>query len=154
MFEHEYEGNKGESLVRLVNFSRVIIYIAAALVQFNLLIDCINASGNCDWMIVLIPLFLGIWDFVMGLWSLKPSTRFWNIAFLVPDVSLIAAINTIRSLIFMLSLTLHETIMLFLSIVVVLVSFVEFYGLRQVTRSWDKKLFPNKSVNEIRTYEI
>ena len=154
MFEHEYEGNKGESLVRLVNFSRVIIYIAAALVQFNLLIDCINASGNCDWMIVLIPLFLGIWDFVMGLWSLKPSTRFWNIAFLVPVVSLIAAINTIRSLIFMLSLTLHETIMLFLSIVVVLVSFVEFYGLRQVTRSWDKKLFPNKSVNEIRTYEI
>jgi len=154
MFEHEYEGNNGESLVRLVNFSRVIIYIAAALVQFNLLVDCMNTSSNCDLTMMLIPLFLGLWDFVMGLWSLKPSTRFWNIAFLVPVVSLIAAINTIRSLIFMLSLTLHETIMLFLSIVVVLVSFVEFYGLRQVTRSWDKKLFPNKSVNEIRTYEI
>ena len=154
MFEDEYEGNTGESLVRLVNFSRVIIYITAALVQYNLLVDCMNTSSNCDLTMVLIPLFLGLWDFVMGFWSLKPSTRFWNIAFLVPVVSLIAAINTIRSLIFMLSLTLHETIMLFLSIVVVLVSFVEFYGLRQVTRSWDKKLFPNKSVNEIRTYEI
>ncbi|MHA1615601.1 MAG: hypothetical protein ACTSYJ_12210 [Candidatus Thorarchaeota archaeon] len=152
MFEHEYEGNKGESLVRLVNFSRVIIYIAAALVQFNLLIDCINASGNCDWMIVLIPLFLGIWDFVMGLWSLKPSTRFWNIAFLVPVVSLIAAIRTIMSLVFMPSLSLHETIMLDLSIVVVLLSFIEFYGLREVTKSWNKKLSLNRPVDEIRTY--
>ncbi len=154
MFEDEYEGNTGESLVRLVNFTRVIIYITAALVQYNLLVDCINTSGNCDLTMVLIPLFLGLWDLGMGLWSLNPSTRFWNIAFIVPVVSLIAAINTIRSLIFMLSLTLHETIMLYLSIAVVLVSFIEFYGLRQVTKSWDKKLFPNKSVNEIRTYEI
>lgn len=154
MFEHEYEGNKGESLVRLVNFSRVIIYITAALVQYNLLVDCINTSGNCDLTMLLIPLFLGLWDFVMGLWSLKPSTRFWNIAFLVPVVSLIAAIRTIMSLVFMPSLTLHETIMLDLSIVVVLVSFIEFYGLRQVTKSWNKKLGLNRPVDEIRTYEI
>ena len=154
MFEHEYEGNTGESLVRLVNFSRVIIYITAALVQYNLLIDCINISGNCDLMMVLIPLFLGLWDLVMGLWSLRPSTRFWNIAFLVPVVSLIAAIRTIISLMFVPSLALHETIMLDLSIVVVLVSFIEFYGLRQVTRSWIRKLDQNQSVDEIRTYEI
>lgn len=154
MFEDEYEGNKGESLVRLVNFSRVIIYITAALVQYNLLVDCINTSGNCDLTMVLIPLFLGLWDLVMGLWSLKPSTRFWNIAFLVPVVSIIAAIRTIMSLMFMPSLTLHETIMLNLSIVVVIVSFIEFHGLRQVTRSWVRKLDQNKSVDEIRTYEI
>ncbi len=154
MFEHEYEGDKGESLVRLVNFSRVIIYFIAALVQYNLLVDCINTSGNCDLTMVLIPLFLGLWDLAMGLWSLKPSTLFWNIAFLVPVVSLIAAIRTIMSLVFMPSFTLHETIMLDLSIVVVLVSFIEFYGLRQVTRSWVKKLDQNQSVDEIRTYEI
>jgi len=154
MFEEEYEGNNGESLVRLVNFSRVIIYIAAALVQFNLLVDCINASGNCDWMIVLIPLFLGLWDFVMGLWSFKPSTRFWNIAFLVPVVSLAVAINSILYLIFLVSHTLHESILFDLSVIVVLVSFIEFYGLRQVTRSWVKKLDQNQSVDEIRTYEI
>jgi len=154
MFEHEYEGNKGESLVRLVNFSRVLIYITAALVQYNLLIYCINTSGNCDLTMVLIPMFLGIWDLVMGLWSLKPSTRFWNIAFLVPVVSIIAAIRTIMSLMFMPSLTLHETIMLALSIVVVLVSIIEFHGLRQVTKSWNKKLGLNRPVDEIRTYEI
>lgn len=155
MFEHEYEeGNSGESLVRLVNFSRVLIYIVAALIQFTLLADCITTSGNCDWMIVLVPLFLGLWDFIMGLWSLKPSTRFWNIAFLVPVVSLAVAINTIMPLIFLPSHILHEIIMLYLSFVIILVSFIEFYGLLQVIKSWNKKLNQNKSVDEIRTYEI
>ncbi len=156
MFEHEYdeEGNSGESLVRLVNFSRVLIYIIAALVQFDFLVICFNESGNCDWMIVLVPLFLGLWDFVMGLWSMKPSTRFWNVAFLVPVVSLAVAINSIMYLIFLISHTFHESVMFGLSIVVVLVSFIEFYGLLQVIKSWNKKLDQNKSVDEIRTYEV
>lgn len=155
MFEYEQEErNKGESLVRSVNFSRVLIYTIAAWVQFTLVVDCINTSGNCDWMPVLVPIILGLWDFVMGIWSLKPSTRFWNIAFIVPVISLIVAINTIMPLVFILSLTLHETIMLYLSIGIILVSFIEFYGLLQVIKYWNKKLNLNKSVDEIRTYEL
>ena len=155
MYEEEYERNNGELLVRLVNFSRVLIYFAAAWVQSTVLIECMNSiPPQCDFMIVLVPVFLGLWDFAMALWSIKPSTRFWNIAFLVPLVSIAVAINTIAPILVISSLTIVETIMLGLSVIVILISVIEIYALRKVARFWIRKINRNVSVDEVRTYDV
>ncbi|TFG95466.1 hypothetical protein E4H12_13190 [Candidatus Thorarchaeota archaeon] len=155
MFEDESEGNNGELLVRLVNFSRVFIYLAAVWVQATVLIGHMNSiPPRYDIMIVAVPLFLGLWDLVMAIWSVKPSTRFWNIAFIVPLVSIAVAINTIAPLLAMLSLPVVETIMLGLSLLVILVSVIEIYALRKVMSSWIRKIDRNFSVDELRTYDM
>ncbi|MHA1137915.1 MAG: hypothetical protein ACTSSE_15655 [Candidatus Thorarchaeota archaeon] len=155
MFEDEYEGNNGELLVRLVNFSRVFIYFTAAWVQAIVAWECMNTRYmRCTLMIVVVPLLLGLWDLVMAFWSIRPSTRFWNIAFIVPLVSIAVAINTIAPILTMLSPAIVETIMLVLSLLVILVSIIEIYALRKVARSWVRKLNQNTSVDEIRTYDL
>lgn len=155
MIEEEHEGNNGELLVRLVNFSRVLIYFAAAWVQSTVLLECMNSSPlGCDPMIVTVPILLGLLDFVMAIWSVKPSTRFWNIAFLVPLISIVIAINTIAPILAMTSLPVVETIMLGLSLFVILVSAIEIYALRKVMSSWIQKIDHNFSVDEIRTYDV
>ena len=155
MIEEEYEGNSGELLVRLVNFSRVFLYFSAAWVQAIVAWECVNTPYmRCTLMIVVVPLFLGLWDFVMGLWSIKPSTRFWNIAFIVPIVSIAVAINTIAPILPTVSYSEVDAIMLGLSLLVLLVSFIEIHALRKVTRSWIRKLNRNTSVDEIRTYNL
>ena len=155
MLEDEYEGNNGESLVRLVNFSRVFIYFAAAWVQSTVLLECINSSSlRCDVMIVAVPLFLGLWDLVMAFWSIRPSTRFWNIAFIVPLVSIAVAVNTIAPILALASLPVVETIMFGLCLIVILVSVIEIYALRKVAGSWIRKIDRNSSVDEIRTYDL
>jgi len=55
--EYEYdEGNSGELLVRLVNFSRVFIYFAAAWVQAIVAWECVNTPYmQCTLMIVVVP---------------------------------------------------------------------------------------------------
>lgn len=155
MFEDEYEGNNGELLVRLVNFSRVLIYFTAAWVQAIVAWECMNTPYmRCTLMIVVVPLLLGLWDLVMAFWSIRPSTRFWNIAFIVPLVSIAVAINTIAPILTMLSPAIVETIMLTLSLLIILVSIIEIYALRKVARSWVRKLNQNASVDEIRTYDL
>ena len=155
MYEDEFGGNNGELLVRLVNFSRVFIYFAAAWVQSIVLLECMkNTPPRCDFMIVSVPVFLGLWDFVMAIWSIKPSARFWNIAILVPLVSLAVAINTVAPLLLLASLSAVETIMLLLSLTVILVSIVEILALRKVVRYWIRKIDRNSSVDEIRTYDL
>ena len=155
MIEDEYEGNTGELVVRLVNFSRVFIYFAAAWVQATVLAECLHdIPPRCDFMIVLVPVLLGSWDFAMALWSIKPSTQFWNISFLVPLVSIAVAINRISPVIALSSLSLVETIMLDLSLIVILVSIIEVYALLKVGSSWIRKINRNASVDEIRTYEL
>ncbi|MBN2229417.1 MAG: hypothetical protein JW779_07455 [Candidatus Thorarchaeota archaeon] len=150
----QYESNNGELLIRLVNLCRVLFYFTAAWVQYDPLIDCIILTGNCDVMLVLVPLFLGILDFAMIVWSRKASTKFWNIALIIPIISIAVAINTISPLVFLLSRTIPETIMLSLSIAVLLVSIIEFHGLRQMIHYWTTKPAPTESIDEVRTYEI
>jgi hypothetical protein len=155
MFEDEFEGNNGELVVKLVNFSRVFIYFAAAWVQATVLAECMNdIPPRCDFLIVLVPVLLGSWDFAMALWSIKPSTRFWNISFLVPLVSIAVAINTIAPFPAMSFLPIAETIMFGLSLIVILVSIIEMYALLKVANSWVKKIDRNSSVDEIRTYDL
>lgn len=154
MFEDEYEGYNGELLVRLVNFSRVFIYFAAAWIQSGVLWECVRTPyTQCTAMIVIVPVFLGFWDFIMAFWSIRPSTRFWNISFIVPIISIAVAINTIAPILAMVSMPIVETVMLGLSLLVLIVSFVEIQALRKVMRSWIRKLNQNTSVDEIRTYE-
>lgn len=155
MFEDECKENNEELLVRLVNFSRVFIYFAAAWVQSTVLAECMNSTAqSCEPMIVIVPVLLGLWDFIMAIWSIKTSTRFWNKAFLVPLVSIAVGINTIFPLVSMSSLPIVETIMLDLSLIVILVSVIEFYALLKVRSSWIRKINQNASVDEIRTYEL
>lgn len=155
MFEDESDGNNGELLSRLVNFSRVFIYFAAAWVQATVLIEQMNAfPPRYDITIVAVPLFLGLWDFLMAFWSIKPSTRFWSIALIIPIVSITVAINTTAPLLILRSLAVVESIMLLLSLLVILVSIIEIYALRRVVKSWVRKIDRNVSVDEIRTYNI
>ena len=159
MYEDEPEGTRGESLVVLVNISRVFIYFAAAWVQSTLLVEYMNAiPPRYDISLVTVPLLLGMWDFVMAFWSIKPSTRFWNIAFIVPIVSITVSINTIAPLLTLLSLSTHDAIMLGLSLLVILVSFIEIIALRRVMSSWirkiDRSFSGDKSANEFRTYDL
>ncbi|MGY5859297.1 MAG: hypothetical protein RTU63_08000 [Candidatus Thorarchaeota archaeon] len=159
MFESGSEENNGELLVRLVNFSRVFIYFVAAWVQATLLIEFMNTiPPRYDISLVTVPLLLGLWDFVMGFWSIKPSTRFWNIAFIVPIVSITVAVNTIAPLLLLSSPTIIESIMFGLSLLILLVSFIEIYALRKVASSWirkiDRNLSTDTSASEIRTYDL
>ena len=146
MSVEEYEGYDSESRIRLVNFSRVLMYSTAAWIQIPL--------ASNDLMIVLVPVFLGCWDFVMGIWSINPSTRFWNMSFIIPLISTIVAMNTILHLWYSLTLSVFGAIMFWLSIGVILVSLVEIRTLAITVRIWNWKLDRNTSIDEIRTYEV
>ena len=158
MYEDEYEGNSGELLVRLLNLSRFFIYSAAVWVQTIVLVECFSGSPpQCNAMIVIVPLLLGIWDFLMAVSNIKPLTPLWIIAFLAPLVSIGVAINTIAPILIMQTIPQVESIMLGLSLLVLLISILELHTLRRVGRFWIRKTTNRNTsahiVDEIRTYD-
>ena len=108
-------------------------------------------------MIVTVPLLLGIWDFLMAISNIKPLSRLWIVAFITPLVSIAVAINTIAPILTMQTIPPVESIMLGLSLLVLLISFLELHTLRRVGRYWIRKSNRNTSstiVDEIRTYDL
>ena len=140
------EGYDGGQRVKFVNFSRVLFYFTAAWIQLPLI--------NEDAMIVLVPVILAIWDFIMGIWSNEPSTRFWYVSFIVPFISMIVASNTILHLMVALPLSSLGVILLLLSLGVFGISLVELNTLRKMTSYWNRNIKQTINAAETRTYTI
>jgi hypothetical protein len=81
---------------RLINLSRVVMYFSVAFVQY-INLDCLQQGSTtpCDAMLVYVPLFLGLLDSVMVIWSDVMTKRFWQVAFLVSVLAVLVSLNTL-----------------------------------------------------------
>ncbi len=113
-------------VLRLINFTRIVLYGIATWIQLSLFIICKMSSGTCDVMTVLIPLFLLFADMMIIRWSRKPFSDFLTVSILVSIMSNVAAMNTLRPSIYRsIFLNSDEFLMFVLSWGVLLVSFIE-----------------------------
>ncbi len=146
--------NNSMLLVRLINIARIPMYFSVAWMQFLWYLECIRGPtpGLCNAWNYLVPMYLGILDVLMALWSAKPKRGFWSAAVLV---SLLAIGISVNSILPIIRGTSSNIPMLIMGTLVLTVSLIEFIGLLK-GRTKDRKL-PEwvgyaKVEGEFRTY--
>jgi hypothetical protein len=148
-----YEGDKERSeiakSIRTVNTLRALSYFLVAVVQ---IVYCSTEVSSCRVMIVLVPLSLGFVDSLLIWQSSKDTLRIRILALLMCVISLGVAINTLAPILYGGASTAHTQVMLILSLVVIIVSIVEFvivsYDFASIKQNSESIVF-SKS---IRTY--
>jgi len=143
-------------IVRLINLSRVVMYFSVAFVQFVYL-ECLQpeAIAPCDTMLVYVPLFLGLLDSFMVIWSTRITKRFWQVAFVVSILAILVSANSLMPLFPMSDpLTSLQSAMLVLGGAVFVVSTVELIFFRGVhlQKTFSFETETTSPDSEIRTY--
>lgn len=158
--EKEYPGpseiHQSSHIVRLINLTRVVMYFSVAFVQFVHL-ECLQpeAIAPCDTMLVYVPLFLGLLDSLMVIWSTRITKRFWQVAFLVSILAILVSANSLMPLFPMSDpITSLQSAMLLLGGAVFVVSTVELIFFRGVhlQKTFSFETETSSPNSEIRTY--
>ena len=133
-------GNSSYLILRLINFSRIILYGIALWVQLTLLIELYLGLQVFDVFTVLVPLVLIFVDLMMAKFSRNPFSGFLIVALLVCFVSIYVATITLLPILFSMTIpSLDVYIMRILSLGVFLVSFIEVLMLIYLTRPQEKR---------------
>ncbi|MHA1907744.1 MAG: hypothetical protein ACW98Y_10660 [Candidatus Thorarchaeota archaeon] len=147
--------DEGSSLLtRLINVFRVVMYFSVAYVQF-IHLECLQpeATVQCDTMLVYVPLFLGLLDSVMVLWSTRRTKRFWQVAFLVATLAILVSANSLIAI--FQSPTPYTSLQVAMIILGGLVFFVSTIELLLYRNKFIQKQFSFEAfqpTTEIRTY--
>jgi hypothetical protein len=141
-------------LVKLINLSRIPMYFSVAWMQYLWYIDCIRGPtpASCNVWNFAVPMYLGILDILMGLWSLRPSRGYWSSVVLVSVLAIGISANSILPIIRGISFNMPMMIMGSLVLAVSLIEFVELMKVRSgngIIPDWDGYA---KVEGEIRTY--
>jgi len=132
--------SKSYFVMRLINFTRIVLYGIAVWVQLSLLIVCFMSGGYCDVFTVLVPLFLILLDMLVIRWSRNPFSQFLAAALVVSVLSIfVAGLTAFPVVIYPVLPTIDEYIMYILSLGVGLVSFIEMWILIYLTRPQEDK---------------
>jgi hypothetical protein len=123
VYEWDSERSATAKGIRTVNTLRALSYFLVAGVQ---IVYCSTEVSSCRPMIVLVPLSLGLVDSLLIWQSGKDTLRIKILALLMCVISLTVAINTLVPILYGGALTAHTQVMLILSLVVIIVSIVEF----------------------------
>ncbi len=130
------------------------MYFSVAFVQFVNL-ECLQPGSTtpCDTMLVYVPLFLGLLDSVMVIWSTRMTKRFWQVAFLVSVLAILVSVNSLVPIFQMIdSFTSLQSAMLVLGGGVFLVTVMELVFFRDVHLRKQYSLEPVQPNADIRTY--
>ena len=140
-----------------MNTIRIPLYLCVVWIQYVLLSESAAAGDPFDVVNVLVPLVLMALDAIMVTWSRDRKIGVGLVGFILSCLSLAAALNSLRqypwSFMFgsVRPLTLDESLMILLAVMVVLVSIVELAALLY------ESLRPSKETTDspyvIRTYE-
>ena len=123
MYEGDKERSETAKSIRAVNTLRALSYFLVVVVQ---IVYCNTEVSSCRAMIVLVPLSLGLVDSLLIWQSGKDTLRVRILALLMCVISLAVAINTLAPILYGGAPTAHTQVMLILSLIVIIVSIVEF----------------------------
>jgi membrane protein YdbS with pleckstrin-like domain len=151
------EIKKASQATRLINLFRSVMYFSVAYVQF-INLECLQPGSTvpCDTMLVYVPLFLGLLDSVMVLWSTRTMTRrFWQVAFLVAVLAIFISMNSLTPIFQSRTpYTSLQTAMIVLGSLVFVVSVIELllYRNKLIEKKFSFQVSPREI--EIRTYVL
>lgn len=141
-------GSNSYSILRGVNYSRIVLYGIAIWIQSSLFIACVTSGGYCDIFTILVPIFMVFLDMMMVRSSRNPFSWFLLASLLVSLLSVYMAFQTLFTIIFyrvllpnfyLTPITIEERLMGILSLGVFFVSFIEIMILIYLTRPQEQK---------------